>query len=289
MPYENFVLFLQTIIEYVQPIKTIMKKTFRFICMAFIGMSLLMMASCDKTAAVKEAAEAAAKSCPIKLGPVGEATSFSVDDEALVCDITPDSAFISNDNVDKSLVAKFLAVQLLQKAPELFMKLTESGIGLKGNVKLGSGNIEAFVSGEELSHFSKQVSEAGGKYASILLPIVNQYLNSQAKKELGEGLTLKKVQVKGTKEEVMVNVDEEKIKFDDLKNKLFPMKDDGKQKIEYVKDFISMALPLVAEMGYDLDFRYATKSGNETYIEITADEINAYLNGENQEEVKEEK
>lgn len=281
-------LFLQTLIEYVQPKKTIMKKTFRFICMAFIGISVLMMASCDKTAAVKEAAEAAAKSCPIKLGPVGEATAFSVDNDALVCDITPDSAFISNENVDKSLVAKYLAIELLRNVPELFNKLIESGLGLKGNVKLGSGNVEALVNGEELASFNKQIAGAKGNYASVLLPLVNQYLNGQKDKELGEGLTFKKVQVKGTKETVNVNVDE-KINFDDIRRQLFAMKEDGKKKIEYVKDFVGMALPLVAEMNYDLDFTYSNKAGNETYMEITADEIKAYLNGDNQAKEEEKK
>lgn len=282
-------LFLQTLIEYVQPKKTIMKKTFRFICMAFIGISVLMMASCDKTAAVKEAAEAAAKSCPIKLGPVGEATAFSVDNDALVCDITPDSAFISNENVDKSLVAKYLAIELLRNAPELFNKLIDSGIGLKGNVKLGSGNVEALVNGEELASFNKQIVGAKGNYASVLLPLVNQYINGQKDKELGEGLKFKKVQVKGTKETVNVNVDE-KINFDDIRRQLYAMKDDGKKKIEYVKDFVGIALPLVAEMNYDLDFTYSNKAGNETYMEITADEIKAYLNGDNQDnQTKEEK
>ena len=268
-----------------------MKKTFRSICMAFIGLSVLMMASCDKSAAVKEAADAAAKSCPIKLGPVGEATAFSVDNEALVCDITPDSAFISNENVDKSLVAKFLAIELLRNTPELFTKLIESEMGLKGNVKLGSGNVEAFVDGPELASFSKQASGANGKYASILLPLVNQYLNSQKQKELGEGLTFKKVQVKGSKEEVEINVDESKISFDDLKRKTMNLKEN--EKVEYLKDFVGMALPLVAEMGYDLDYLFLFKSGQQTYMEITADEINAYLSKdnatENKEEAKEEK
>lgn len=255
-----------------------MKKSFRFICSAFIGISLLMMASCDKTAAVKEAAEQAAQSCPIKLGPVGEATAFSVDNEALVCDITPDSAFVSNENVDKSLVAKFLAMELLRSVPDLFNKVIESEMGLKGNVKLESGNVEAFVNAEELASFNKQVLGANGKYATILLPIFNQYLNSQGEKELAEGLSFKKVQVKGTQEQVMVNVDEEKVKFDDLKRELYAMKEDGNKKVEYVKDFIGMALPLIQQLGYDLVYRYSSKSGNETFMEISADEIQAYLN-----------
>ncbi len=279
-------LFLQTLIEYVQQKKSIMKKTFRSICMAFIGLSVLMMASCDKSAAVKEAADAAAKSCPIKLGPVGEATAFSVDNEALVCDITPDSAFISNENVDKSLVAKFLAIELLRNTPELFTKLIESEMGLKGNVKIASGNVEAFVDGPELANFSKQATGANGKYASILLPLVNQYLNSQKQKELGVGLTFKKVQVKGSKEEVEINVDESKISFDDLKRKTMNLKEN--EKVEYLKDFVGMALPLVAEMGYDLDYLFLFKSGQQTYMEITADEINAYLNKDNATETKEE-
>ena len=278
LPCEKFMLFLQTIIEYVQPKKTIMKKTFRFIFMAFIGIAVLMLASCDKTAAVKEAAEAAAKSCPIKLGPVGEATAFSVNDEALVCEITPDSNFIANDKVDKSLVAKFLAIELLRNAPELFNKLIESGIGLKGNVKLDSANVEALVNGEELASFNKQVMDAKGNYASILLPLVNNYLNGQTKKELGEGITFKKVQVKGSKEEFSLNVDEQKIKYDDLKRKIFDLKD-GTAKVEFVKDFVGMALPLIAEMGYDLDYLYVFKPSNQqTYLEITNDELKEYLN-----------
>lgn len=255
-----------------------MKKSIRFICSAFIGLSVLMMASCDKTAAVKEAAEKAAQSCPIKLGPIGEATAFSVDDEALVCDITPDSAFVSNENVDKSLVAKFLAMELLRTTPELFNKVIDSEMGLKGNVKLESGNVEAFVNAEELASFNKQVMAASGNYASILLPVFNQYLNSQGEKELAEGLSFKKVQVKGSQEQVMVNVDEEKVKFDDLKRQLFAMKDDGAKKIDYVKDFISVALPLIEQLNYDLVYRFSSKSGNETFMEISSDEIKAYLN-----------
>ena len=255
-----------------------MKKTFRFICSAFIGLSVLMMASCDKTAAVKEAAEKAAQSCPIKLGPVGEATAFSVDNEALVCDITPDTAFVVGEEFDKSLVARFLAVELQRSVPELFTKVIDSEMGLKGNVKLPSGNVETMVSAEELGNFNKQLISASGNYASILLPILNQYLNTQADKELDKGLTFKKVQVKGSKEQVMINVDEEQTKFDDLKRQIYAIKDDGAKKIECVKNFMSMALPLIEQMNYDLVYRYSTKSGSETFMEITSDEIKAYLN-----------
>lgn len=255
-----------------------MKKTFRFIFSAFIGITVLMMASCDKTAAVKEAAEKAAQSCPIKLGPVGEATAFSTDNEALVCEITPDSAFISNDSFDKSLVARFLAVELQRNVPELFSKVIESEMGLKGIVKLASGDVETMVGADELAAFSKQLLGASGNYASILLPIFNQYLNSQGAKEIGKGLLFKKVQVKGSQVQVMVDVDEEQVKFDDLKRELYAIKDDGPKKVEYVKDFVGMALPLIEQMNYQLVYRFKTKSDNETYMEIEPEEIKAYLN-----------
>lgn len=254
-----------------------MKKTFYFVCSILIIMSMMVLSSCDNTGAVKEAAEKAIQSGAIKLGPVGEATALTVDNEALVCDITADTLFIKDTNVDKSLVARYMAIELLRSNPELFGLVLENGLGLKGNLKLNTGeNIDVLVGSEDLKAFNTQVSGANGNYAAILLPIFNQYLNGQGEKKIGEGLTLKKVQVKGSQEQFMIDVDE-KVNFDDLKRSLYAVKDDGAKKIDMVKEFASMALPLIAQMNYSMVLRYANKAGNETYIETTAEEINSYL------------
>ena len=73
-----------------------MKKTFCYVCSVIICMSMLVMTSCKNTGAVKEAAEKAVQAGAIKLGPVGEATAMTVDEEALVCDITADTLFMSH-------------------------------------------------------------------------------------------------------------------------------------------------------------------------------------------------
>ena len=247
-----------------------MKKTFCYVCSVIICMSMLVMTSCKNTGAVKEAAEKAVQAGTIKLGPVGEATAMTVDDEALVCEITADTLFMNDANVDKSLVARYMAIELLRTNPDLF--------NLVGNLKLKSGeNVDVQVGAEDLRAFNTQVAGASGNFATILLPIYNQYLNGQGAKEIGEGLTLKKVQVKGTQEQFMVDVDE-KVNFDDLKRNLYAVKDDAEKKIDLVKEYVGMALPLIAQMNYSMVFRYANKAGNETFLETTPEEINAYLN-----------
>ena len=83
--------------------------------------------------------------------------------------------------------------------------------------------------------------------------------------------------MKGTQEQFMVDVDE-KVNFDDLKRNLYAVKDDAEKKIDLVKEYVGMALPLIAQMNYSMVFRYANKAGNETFLETTPEEINAYLN-----------
>ena len=255
-----------------------MKKTFCYVCSVIICMSMLVMTSCKNTGAVKEAAEKAIQAGAIKLGPVGEATAMTVDDEALVCEITADTLFMNDANIDKSLVARYMAIELLRTNPDLFNLVLDNELGLKGNLKLKSGeNVDVQVGAEDLRAFNTQVAGASGNFATILLPIYNQYLNGQGAKEIGEGLTLKKVQVKGTQEQFMVDVDE-KVNFDDLKRNLYAVKDDAEKKIDLVKEYVGMALPLIAQMNYSMVFRYANKAGNETFLETTPEEINAYLN-----------
>ena len=255
-----------------------MKKTFCYVCLILISMTMMVLTSCDNIGAVKEAAEKAIQSGAIKLGPVGEATALTVDNEALVCDITADTLFINDANVDKSLVARYMAIELLQSNPDLFNLVIENKLGLKGNLKLNTGeNVEVLVGADDLRAFNTQVTSANGNYATILLPIFNQYLNGQGGKKIGEGLTLKKAQVKGSQEQFIIDVDD-KVNFDDLKRSLFAVKDDGSKKIEMVKEYVSIALPLIAQMNYSMVFRYTNKAGNETFLETTPEEINAYLN-----------
>ncbi len=254
-----------------------MKKTFCYVCSVFIGMSMLVMTSCNNVDAVKEAAEKAIQAGAIKLGPVGEATALTVDNEALVCDITADTLFMKDASIDKSLVARYMAIELLRSNPELFSLVLENNLGLKGNVKVKTGEtVDVLVGAEDLKGFNTQVQGANGNFAAVLLPTFNQYLNGQGEKKIGEGLTLKKVQVKGTQEQFMIDVDD-KVNFEDLKRSLYAVKDDGAKKLDMVKDYAAMALPLIAQMNYSLVLRYANKAGNETFLETTPEEINAYL------------
>ena len=94
-----------------------MKKTFCYVCSVIICMSMLVMTSCKNTGAVKEAAEKAVQAGAIKLGPVGEATAMTVDDEALVCEITADTLFMNDANIDKSLVARYTSLLVIGRTP----------------------------------------------------------------------------------------------------------------------------------------------------------------------------
>ena len=50
---------------------------------------------------------------------------------------------------------------------------------------------------------------------------------------------------------------------------------------------LSLLLPLLDELNYSTMFRYATKDGSETYMEITSDEIKAFLAPEEKEAASE--
>jgi hypothetical protein len=54
---------------------------------------------------------------------------------------------------------------------------------------------------------------------------------------------------------------------------------------------LQLVLPLLNELNYSTMFRYSTKAGSETYMEITAEEIQKLLNPEEEkkEDAKEEK
>ena len=47
--------------------------------------------------------------------------------------------------------------------------------------------------------------------------------------------------------------------------------------MKYSKINLTLLLPLLNELNYSTMFRYSTKAGNETYMELTAEEIDQYL------------
>ena len=280
---------------YVQPKATIiMKKSFRFVLTLLVCMSAFVLTGCKDTAALKAAVEEAAKACPITLDNLGEATSVAMGENEVAFVVKPLQALVENDKVDKSLIARYLALELQRKTPELVKLMVDGEFGVKCNIDGEEGDI--LVAPEELKKFSGECLASGGKVAPILIPLYNQQLRARLPLDIDEGLTLTKVKVVDGVETFFINVNEEKTKFETVRDNIvniarriekaggkFTQKD-IEEKVKLSKINLTLLLPMLNELNYSTMFRYSTKSGSETYMELTSDEINSYLNPPAEEE-----
>ena len=119
--------------------------------------------------------------------------------------------------------------------------------------------------------------------------------------DIAEGLSLHKVKVVDGIETFFVNVDEDKVKFDQLRDNIVNVarkiekageagatKADIEEKVKLSGMNLSLLLPILQELNYGAMWRFATKSGSETYLEITNDEIKTFLAPAEEEPAKEE-
>lgn len=271
-----------------------MRKTIQFAML--LCLSLLTLTGCKDTAAVQAAVDEAAKACPIALDNLGEATGVTMGENEVAFVVKPLASLMENGKVDQSLIARYLALELQRKAPELVKAMVDAEFGIKCNIDGEEGDI--LVAPAELKKFSGEFLASGGKVAPILLPLYNQQLSASLPVEITDGLSLKKVKVVDGVETFFIDVDESKAKFEDVRGKIV----DIMRKIEKSKDIskdlvaekvklsninLSLLLPLLDELNYSTMFRYATKDGSETYMEITSDEIKAFLAPEEKEAASE--
>ena len=149
---------------------------------------------------------------------------------------------------------------------------------------------DILVAADELRKFSNEFIAAGGKVAPILLPLYNQQIGAKMPMDIAEGLSLHKVKVVDGVETFFVNIDEDKVKFTELRDNIVNVarkiekageagasKADIEEKVKLSKMNLSLLLPILQELNYGAMWRFATKSGSETYLEITNDEIKTYL------------
>jgi len=276
-----------------------MKKFAQLVCFVMVGMATMVMTSCKDTGALKAAVDEASKACPLTLDNLGEATAIAMGENEVDFTIKPIAALLENDKIDKSLVARYLALELQRKNPELVKQMVDCEFGIKCNLDGEEGDI--LVAADELKKFSSEFIAAGGKVAPILLPLYNQQISAKMPMDIAEGLSLHKVKVVDGIETFFVNVDEDKVKFDQLRDNIVNVarkiekageagatKADIEEKVKLSGMNLSLLLPILQELNYGAMWRFATKSGSETYLEITNDEIKTFLAPAEEEPAKEE-
>ena len=265
-----------------------MKKFAQLVCFVLVGMTTLFMTSCKDTSALKAAIDEASKACPLTLDNLGEATAIALGENEVNFTVKPIAALLENDKIDKSLVARYLALELQRKNPELVKQMVDCEFGIKCNIDGEEGDI--LVAADELRKFSNEFIAAGGKVAPSLLPLYNQQIGAKMPMDIAEGLSLHKVKVVDGVETFFVNIDEDKVKFTELRDNIVNVarkiekageagasKADIEEKVKLSKMNLSLLLPILQELNYGAMWRFATKSGSETYLEITNDEIKTYL------------
>ncbi len=255
-----------------------MKKTFRLAIAMFVCLSALTLTGCKDTSALKTAVEEAAKSCPITLTTLGEATGITMGEEMVEFAVNPLPGLVSGDKVDKNLIAKYLAFELQRSNPELFKLIVDNEFGLKCNLNAEGQPIEVQAAADEVKRIHGEFLAAQGNYAPLLLQLYNQQIGGQLPMDIAEGLKLNRVRMVSGSETFFIGIDEKVIKFDDLRNKIVKSRENVDEKIKNAAINLSMLLPVLDEMKSGLVFRYATKSGTETYMEISPEEIHEYLN-----------
>lgn len=262
-----------------------MRKTFRMFYGVVVCMSLLIMTSCNKTGAVKEAAEKAASSCPLKMSVLGDITGISFADDAVVLDIAVDSAFKSNEKVN-DFISKYLALELTKSTPELAAAMSEAGIGLKANIKpAGSDAVTAVaLEGDGVKALSAQMTPER-QMSEVLLSLYNADI-AQGGVDLGNGFRVASVAANKGIEDFTVNVDESKVDFKALQDSIGTLlsKKDVGGLLCMVNDFAGIVVPAISEMNYDLQVRYETPAGKRTFFKIDNADIKSFLNPVKEEE-----
>ena len=259
----------------------------------------MMLTGCKDTKALQAAIDEATKACPIELDNLGEATAITLGENEVEFNVTPVKALLENDKVDHSLVARYLVLELQRKNPELVKQMVEAGFGVKCNLNGAEGEEPILVAADELKKFNGEFEATGGQIAPILLPLYNQQLSAKLPIEIAEGLSLTKVKVVDGCETFFITVDDDKAKFADVRAPIAAVAtridkagkstpEDIEEKVKYSKINLTLLLPLLNELNYSTMFRYSTKAGNETYMELTAEEIDQYLHPAVEEEAKEE-
>jgi hypothetical protein len=264
-----------------------MKKSFLFVC-SMLAVVTMMLTGCKDTKALQAAIDEAAKACPIALDNLGEATAITLGENEVEFNVTPVQALMENDKVDHSLIARYLVLELQRKNPELVKQMVEAGFGVKCNLSGAEGEEPILVAADELKKFNGEFEAAGGQIAPILLPLYNQQLSAKLPIDIAEGLSLTKVKVVDGCETFFITVDDDKAKFADVRAPIAALAtkidkagkstpEDIAEKVKYSKINLTLLLPLLNELNYSAMFRYSTKAGNETYMELTAEEIDQYL------------
>ena len=254
-----------------------MKKTFRFALAMFVCLSALMLTGCKDTSALKAAVEEAAKACPLKLTTLGEATGITMGEKDVEFAVNPLPGLVQGDKVDKNLIAKYLAFELQRSNPELFKLIVDNEFGLKCNLNAEGQPVEIQAPAEEVKKIHSEFLAAQGNFAPLLLQLYNQQISGQLPMDIAEGLKLNRVRMVSGSETFFINIDESVIKFDDLRNKIVKSRENVDEKMKIAALNMSMLLPVLDEMKSGLVFRYSTKSGTETYMEISPEEIHQYL------------
>ena len=254
-----------------------MRKAFRFALAMFVCLSALTLTGCKDTSALKTAVEEAAKACPMKLTTLGEATGITMGENMVEFAVNPLPGLVSGDKVDKNLIAKYLAFELQRNKPELFKMIVDNEFGLKCNLNAEGQAIEVQAPAEEVKKIHGEFLAAQGNYAPLLLQLYNQQIGGQLPMDIAEGLKLNRVRMVSGSETFFVGIDEKVIKFDDLRNKIVKSRENVDEKMKIAALNMSMLLPVLDEMKSGLVFRYSTKSGTETYMEISPEEVHQYL------------
>ena len=256
-----------------------MKKAFRFVFTMLVCLSVLSLTGCKDTSALKASIEEASKACPINIDNLGQATAVTMGENEVTFAVTPLPSFLENDKVDHSLIARYLILELQRKNPDLVKQMVEAELGVK--VDLNSGGAEPekiLVAADELKKFSGEFLASGGQAAPILLPLYNQQLSAKLPLEISEGLKLTKVKAVDGTETFFFSVDDDKTKFADIRSEIIKNMEKAEEKVKLSKVNLSLVLPLLNELNYSAMFRYSTKAGNETYMELTSEEIKNLLN-----------
>ena len=202
----------------------------------------MVLTGCKDTKALKEAAEKANEACPTQVAKLGEVAGITLGDNAIEFKLNPLPELVEGDIVDKSLIARYLALELQNTNPDLMKLVVDNEFGMK--CEIGEGD-PVELSSEDMKRISEDYVMSGGKFAPILLPLFNQQLTSKLPTELAEGLTLKEVKLKDGKETFFITVDDDKAKFDDVRGEIVKTLENAEEKVKLSKINLSMLLPLL--------------------------------------------
>ena len=255
-----------------------MRKTIQISCTAIAALAMLVLTGCSNSAALKTAVEEANNNLPTPLATIGQATSLSFDEKTIQCEVEPAVPLAGLQAADLTILGKYVAVELLRNLPDIMNMAVEDGISLNCTLKgEGAEPVAVEVSADELKALQMNFSASGGQVAPILLPLYNQEITKNAPVQICEGLTIKSVKLKDGKESFFIDVDDDKVKFDDFRNNIAKNQENVDEKVKLANMNLSVLFPLLQELNYETIFRYSAKGGKETYMEISAEEIKDIL------------